>query len=195
MATVTDPGNSSFPKSCNLFPLWISKEVRFMHPDCLEWNPREGSRQGAVQALETQASAQQHVFGVSIAARRNSARGWPGACTKNGHAHDWVHILCTELSPCTALPPGQRGGPAERAGQKVRRGEVCNELSHPKENQNSFILLLAEFWTVTELKLGSHTFRSSSVWSSLKHTSQQQQKVNFCTVYSPLQAPWPGQGL
>lgn len=38
----------------------------------------------------------------------------------------------------------------------------------------------------TELKLGSHTF---SLWSSLKHTSQQQQKVNFCSVYSALQAP------
>lgn len=82
---------------------------------------------------------------------------------KNGHTHDWVHILCTVLLPCTALLQGQRGHPAVWAGRKVRKGEVCNEPNHPKENQNSFSLLLAEFLTVTELELGSHNFGSNSV--------------------------------
>lgn len=144
MATATDPGNSSFPKSCNLLSLWISKEVRFMHPDCLQWNLREGSRQGAAQTLEIQANTQQHMFGVSIAARQNSVQAWPGACMKNRHTHSWVHILCTVL-PCTAPSQGQRRDPAVWAGWKVTKGELCDELNHPKENQNSFVLLWAEF--------------------------------------------------
>lgn len=137
MATVTDPGNSSFPKSCNLFSLWISKEVRFMHPDCLWWNLREGSRQGAVGALETQASAQQHVFGISIAWRQNSVRGWPGACTKDGHTQGWAHIL--HLSPCTALSQGQRGDPTVWAGHnRGRERFVMSSTIQKKIRTHSF---------------------------------------------------------
>lgn len=57
---------------------------------------------------------------------------------KDGHTHTAGFTFCTALSQ------------GHGAGHKGKKGEVCNELNHPKENQNSFILLLAEFSTVTD---------------------------------------------
>lgn len=194
MATVTDLGNSSSLKSCNLFSLWISKEIRFMHPDCLQWNPREGSKQGAVQALETQANAQQHVFGVSIAARLNSVQGWPGACMKNGHMHDRVHILGAALPPCTALSPGRSCRMSRVEGEEGRGlwwaqpSKIKPELIHSALGRILNSSRQNWSWAVTPSAL-----TVCGVASSTHHNSSR--KWNSAQVYSALQAPWPGQGL
>lgn len=100
MATAMASHHSFFPKL-----LWISIEIRFMQPDYqLQWNLREGKGPGTVPYESWKPNTQQHVFGVSIAARWNSLQNWTGACAKNGQAHYTGLAVCMLCSypawPC-----------------------------------------------------------------------------------------------
>ena len=89
MATATDSSHSSFPKSHYLFSLWISKEIRFMQPDCLPASVKPEGREQA-RCHTSPGNPIQHtaacVWGINSSKAEQSARLTQGpreerACT------------------------------------------------------------------------------------------------------------------